>query len=92
VHERVHGAARDLSRGDSQVEQGKAKILQIRNYTLRAWWAISENLMRDDQSDLAAQVRQFAKRMPPSMTEREWLTARVIDGTQPPRTRGGPSR
>ena len=78
MRERAEVVARDRSRGIAQVEPGKAKLLETRNIVRRAWWTISEILIRDKQPDLAAQVTRFAEQMPPPRTEREWLAGRLV--------------
>jgi hypothetical protein len=84
--------APDLSRDITQVESGKAKVVETRNTVRRAWWTVSEILIRDNQPVLAAEVTRFAEQMPLPMTERERLTGTLIKGTRPPRVREGPSQ
>jgi type IV secretory pathway VirD2 relaxase len=91
MRERAEAAAHDLSRGDVRVQQGKAKVVQTRDLVQRAWSAVSEILVRDQQPDLALQVRRFAQQMPPALTERERLTGEVLERTRPPRAREGPT-
>ncbi|HTB68030.1 MAG TPA: hypothetical protein VK727_17550 [Steroidobacteraceae bacterium] len=91
IHERAQAAARDLSMGGGGVEPAKARLLETRNNVRGGWWAVSEILMRDKQPELAAQVTRFADQMPPPMTEREWLAAKLV-GIRPPRAREGPSQ
>jgi hypothetical protein len=93
THMREHAEAviRDLSRGITQVESGKAKLVETRNNVRRAWWTVSEILIRDKQAELAAEVRRFAEKMPPPLTEREWLLGRLHEDTPPQRAREGPS-
>ena len=92
MRERAELVARDRSRGITPVDPEKAKLLETRHIVRRAWWTISEILIRDRQPDLAAQVTRFAEQMPPPMTEREWLSARVFAVGRPPRAREAPSR
>jgi hypothetical protein len=92
MRERVESAARDLSRGSARVEPGKAKLVETRDNVRRAWWTVSEILIRDKQPDLAAQVRRFAEQMPPPTTERESLAAKLVQGTRDPPARENPIR
>jgi hypothetical protein len=89
--ERAEVVARDRARGITQVEPGKAKLLETRNIIRRAWWTITEILIRDKQPELAAQVTRFAEQMPPPRTEHEWLAGRLVEASRSPRTRAGPS-
>lgn len=91
MRERAEAVARDLSRGNLRVEPGKAKLVETHNVVRQGWWAISDILVREKHSDLAAEVRRFAKEMPPPMTEREWLASKLMERTRPPRAREGPS-
>jgi len=92
MRERAEAVARDLVRGNVRAEPGKAKLMETRDSVRRAWWAVSEILIRDKQPDLAAQVRRFAEQMPPPMTEREWLAGQLAERIRPPRAREEPSR
>jgi hypothetical protein len=92
LRERAEAVARDLSQGGGGIEPAKARLVETRNMVRRAWWAVSEILMRDRQPDLAAQVTRFAEQMPPPMTEREWLAGKLVERIPPPRAREGPCR
>jgi len=87
LRQRTEAVARGLSRGEAQAEPGKAKLMETRHNVQQAWWAVSEILVQDRQPDLAAQVRRFAQQMPPPVTEREWLAARLTEHIRPPRAR-----
>jgi hypothetical protein len=91
VRDRDQSEARDSSRGITQIESGKAKLVETRNNIRRAWWMLGEILIRDKQPDIAAEVRRFAEQMPPPLTEREHLTATLVDRTRPRRVLEGPS-
>ncbi len=92
MRERAEVMARDLSRGTIRLEPGKAKLMETRDNVRHAWSTVSEILIRDNQPDLADQVRRFAEQMPPPMTEREWLARKLVERLHTPRTREGPSR
>ena len=38
---------------------------------VRGWWAVSDILIAEGRSELAAQVRRFSEQMPPPQTELE---------------------
>jgi hypothetical protein len=92
MRERAEAVARDLSRSSAGVEPGKAKLAETRDNVRRAWRTVSEILIRDKQPDLAAQVRRFAEQMPPPMTERDWLAAKLVPRKQEPHWRSTPTR
>jgi hypothetical protein len=91
MRERVEAVARELSQGSRRVEPTKARLVETRNKVRRGWRAVSEILMRDKQPELAAQVTRFAEQMPPPMTEREWLAAKLVERIRPARAREAPS-
>jgi len=82
IRNRVEAVARELFKGNRQVEPGKARLLNTRKDVERGWRAVSEILDRQGQPALAGQVRQFTDRMPPPITEREQLAAQVLDRTR----------
>ena len=91
MRERAEAVARDLARGTPRVEPGKANLMKTRDIVQRAWWTVNEILIRDKQPDLAAQVRRFAKQMPPAMTEQEWIAGKLVESGRPPPAREGPT-
>jgi hypothetical protein len=82
IRNRVEAVARELSKGERQIEIGKARLLNTRKDVERGWRAMSEILERQGQPALAVQVRQFTDRMPPPITEREQLAAQELDRTR----------
>ena len=92
MRERAEAAARDPFRAKLGDQMAKTKLAETREAVRRAWWTVSDILIRGRQPELAAHVRQFAEQMPPTMTELEWLVSRLIEGTRPPHEREGPAR
>jgi hypothetical protein len=95
MRERTEGVARELEAGALQVEGQKAAMIQTRSEVGRAWQAVSDILVTRKQADLARQVRQFAAQMPPVMTEKEFLAARLLEqqrGRSPMERSATPSR
>lgn len=91
MRERVETVARDLPQSSARVEPGKTKLIETRDNVRHAWWRVSEILDRNQQSDLAAEVRRFAQQMPPALTERERLAGKLLERVRPPRAREGPT-
>lgn len=56
-----------------QIEPGKARILDTRRSVVRGWLGVQEALRAGGREGLANEVERFLKRMPPPLTEREWL-------------------
>jgi hypothetical protein len=61
MRDRDQSVAGDLSRGIKQIESGKSKLVDTRNNVRRGWRMVGEMLLRDEQSDLASEVRRFAE-------------------------------
>lgn len=78
-------AASMLAAGRAPVEPGKAKIVETRQAAQRAWSVVGDLLMQQGRPDLSAEARRFAARMPPPMTEQEWIAARLAERTREPR-------
>jgi hypothetical protein len=71
--ERAKAVALELAKGKLRIEPGKASLVATRNEVRRAWLAVGDIPIRQQQPELAAQVRRFSKAMPPSQTEKKWL-------------------
>lgn len=84
IRERVEAVSRELVKGKLQIEPGKASLVRTRIEARRAWLAVGDILVRQQQPDLAAHVRQFSAAMPPPKTEKEWLAARLSERTRSP--------
>jgi len=78
MRERVEDVARELAKGGLRIEPGKTSVVGARNDVLRAWSAVGGILARAQHSELAAQIRQFTDQMPPPLTEREALAAKLV--------------
>jgi hypothetical protein len=91
MRERAEDVARELARGNLEIEPGKATLIATRNEVRRAWLAVGDILIREGQPELAAHVKQFSVEMQPPQTEKEWLAARLVAPTRDTRTRDGPT-
>jgi hypothetical protein len=74
---RTETVARELTGGGLQIEAGKAEMLRTRSEIRRAWNVVSDILIRQQQPDLAQQVRRFAEHMSLPMTEKEAIAAQL---------------
>jgi hypothetical protein len=87
LSERATVVARQLTiDGDVSPEKGKAQLLETRRQVIRGWGEVANDLDRQGEMQLAAEVRQFVRQMPPVATEREWIRNRMVEDT---RTREG---
>ncbi len=89
MRERTETVTRELLEGGLQVEPGKPRMIRARSEIRHAWRTVSDILMRQQQSDLARQIRQFTDRMSPVMTEKEAIAARLLERA---RWRSAPDR
>jgi hypothetical protein len=87
MRERAEAVARELGKGKLRIEPGKAILVATRKEVLRAWLAVGDILIREQQPELAAHVRQFADQLAPPLTEREWLAARLMPRARDPQVR-----
>jgi type IV secretory pathway VirD2 relaxase len=87
--QRASAVAHDLTiNGDVTPEPGKAQLLETRRQVVRGWSEIADDLVRQGEVQLAGAVRDFVKRMPPVVTEREWIRDRMLEQAKTPDERG----
>ena len=77
--QKAEAVARELTSGDVKPEPGRVRLLATRREVVRGWNEVADNLVLQDQVDLALAVRNFVKRLPPERTEREWIRARLLE-------------
>jgi hypothetical protein len=91
MRERAEAVAQELARGRLRIEPGKASLVDTRNEVQRAWLAVGDILIREQQPELAAHVRRFADRMAPPLTEKKWVASWMAKTASDPRVREGPT-
>jgi hypothetical protein len=84
---RVKAVAQELKEGKLLVESGKAKLLQTREEVRRGWLAVSDELIREGQPEIAAQVRRHVEQMPRALTEKEYIATKLLEHARKPRVR-----
>ena len=92
LRERAGAVAWQVAQGQLQVEPGKVTLVQTRKEALRAWQTVGGTLAQQGHRHIAEQVRQFAGRMPPPQSEREWMAAQLVGRLRDSRTREGQPR
>lgn len=92
LRERAMAVARQVARGQLQVEPGKASLSLTRKEALRAWRAVGETLIKQGHRDLAEQATRFTDQMPAPLSEREWTALQIVERSRGPRAREGPAR
>lgn len=84
---RSEEVARELADGGFKVESGKADMLRTRSEIRHAWMVLSDILLRQQQPNLAHQIRRFADRMPPPITEKEAIARQLLERARDPAKR-----
>lgn len=78
MRERVETVAHELARGSLRVESGKRQLQSTRNAVVTGWTDLAAALDVSGRSGDAAAIRQFVARMPPPMTEKEWIADQLV--------------
>ncbi len=76
---RASEVARDLASGTVCAEPGRSRVVQTREEVVRGWGAVAADLELQGHLELAREVRRFVARMPPAVTEREWMRNRMLE-------------
>jgi hypothetical protein len=89
THFRTHvkAVAQELKEGKLQVEPGKEKLLRTREEVRRGWLAVSDELTRQGQPEIAAQVRRYVEQMPRPLTDKEFIATKLLEHARKPRVR-----
>jgi hypothetical protein len=89
THFRTHvkAVAEELKEGKLQVEPGKEKLLRTREEVRRGWLAVSDELTRLGQPEIAAQVRRYVEQMPRPLTDKEYIATKLLEHARKPRVR-----
>jgi hypothetical protein len=87
--QRMESVARDPTRRRPEPEPGKARLLTTRHKVLQGWRAVSDELVLQNQTELARQVRSFVTGMPPPQTEKEFIAIRLMATREKPQLRDG---
>ena len=77
--QRTTAVAQELNRRDVKPEAGKARLQETRQEVLRGWQAVGDELVMQNQVELAQAVRKFVARMPAVQTEAEWIRDRLLE-------------
>jgi len=85
MRERTEAAAQELAKGRLRIEPGKASLISTCNEVRRAWLAVGDILIREQQPALAAHVRGLIAEMHPPQTEKEIIAREIMrrDGREP---------
>jgi hypothetical protein len=87
MRDRVEAVASGLREADRTGDPAELRLRETRRHLERGWLATSDALRGQGHSALADQTRQFVRNLPPARTEREWLTAGLLEQTRRQRPR-----
>jgi hypothetical protein len=82
VHAQAEAIAAQLLKGDVRAETGKRTLVETRRQVESGWHALADSLANDGHQDLARDVQLFVEQMPPPRTEKELITARLLERTR----------
>ncbi len=85
MRERVESVVAALRAGGTQVEPGKARMLDTRRSVVRGWLGVREELRVGGREGLANEVEGFIRGMPAPQTEREWIGQALLERARQPR-------
>jgi hypothetical protein len=77
--QRAEVVARELAAGSLRVEPGRATLVETRRAVVSEWNQVADDLRAQGYEDLAKTVRQFTERMPPPLTEKQWIAQTLGD-------------
>jgi hypothetical protein len=92
VRDRADAVASAIRKGEFEPEDGKRTLRATRGQVQEGWRAVSDILMAEGRPELAAEVRRFARDMPPPATEREEIAAEIASHNQRAYERSSPTR
>ena len=89
--QKTEAVARELNRRSVEPGRGRARLLETRQEVLRGWRAVGDELVMQNQIELAQAVRRFVAQMPEPLTEKQWIVGRLCEQS-PQRNFQEPSR
>jgi hypothetical protein len=75
--QRAQAVARELAKGGLKTGPGEVRLLETRHEVVRGWSEVADNLVLQGQAELALAVRRFMGRMPPPLSEKQWIARQM---------------
>ena len=82
IRAQTEAVASELLKESIRAEPGKRKLVETRRAVAGGWHAVANLLAKDNQRDLANDVRRFLERMLPPRTERERIAVDLTSRMQ----------
>jgi Relaxase/Mobilisation nuclease domain len=87
LREQVGSIARELKQTGTVRDPARPKLVQTRKALVSHWLNIADSLHAQGEAVLAGEVRQFAARLPPVLTDRERIAVQLIRHLKSSRSR-----
>lgn len=81
--QRTDVVARELAAGKLQVERGSETVLATRSQVVAQWDQLADDLQAQGHEKLAALTQQFLERMPPPLTDKQWIAQTLRNQRRP---------
>lgn len=81
LQEEIDAVKAELSATGTVSDPARARLLKTRNAIIAAWDAVASKLEAEGDLVLGGDVRYFARHLPPVLTDRERLTAKMLELT-----------
>jgi hypothetical protein len=78
LREQVEAVAKELKKTGTVRDPARTKLVQTRKALISHWMNIADSLDAQGEAVLAGEVRQFATRLPPVLTDRERIAVQII--------------
>jgi hypothetical protein len=78
LREQVDAIAKEVKKTGTIRDPGRARLVQTRQALVSHWMNIADSLDAQGEALLAGEVRHFAARLPPVLTERERIAIQII--------------
>jgi type IV secretion system T-DNA border endonuclease VirD2 len=75
---RVEGVVKELARSGAIRDPAHAKLAETRKTVVAGWLGAATLLDKRGETALASEVRQFAKNLPPVLTDRERIATELV--------------
>jgi hypothetical protein len=82
IRDRIESARRAIREDSIRPDTYAAQLLATRREIVSGWGAVSEDLDREGQCNLAREVRRFICQMPAPLTEKELLVKQLLERTR----------
>lgn len=77
--ERADTVVSELIAGGLKTEPVRARLLETRREVVHGWNEVADDLVLQNQVELAQAVRNFVMRMPPPQTEKEFMRTQLLE-------------